>query len=214
MTDELFQDTRAADVVEAIMPHLASAGALPVAQRVEIYNRMTRALKALVGFEHPVLAPQLVPIASVQSNDYNPNKVAPPERQLLKLSMRKDGVTMAIVVADNPELGMTVVDGFHRTDTITHTPDLRESLGGYLPVVKLNKPLEERIAATVRHNMARGSHQTELSSKLVMMLRDHNWSDLRIGKELGMQPDEVLRLKQITGLAEAFKDQQFSKAWE
>lgn len=214
MNDDLFPETPASEVVEAVMPHLANAGVLPLEQRVEIYNRLTRALKALVGFEHPVLAPQLVPIEEVQANDYNPNKVAPPERQLLKLSMRKDGVTMAVVVADNDELGCTVVDGFHRTDTIRNDRELRESLAGYLPVVKLNKALDDRIASTVRHNMARGAHLTELSSKLVLMLREHNWSDTRIGKELGMQPDEVLRLKQVSGLAEAFKDQQFSKAWE
>lgn len=197
-----------------VLEHIAAAKALPLAERVAFYNAATAALAEMVGFPHPVLRPQLEPIENVKANDYNPNKVAPPERQLLKLSMRKDGVTMAVVVADNPELGCTVVDGFHRTDTIRNDRELRESLGGYLPVVKLNKALEDRIASTVRHNLARGTHLTELSSKLVLMLRDHNWSDMRIGKELGMQPDEVLRLKQITGLAEAFKDREFSKAWE
>lgn len=199
----------------ACAAHIRAAAAhYPVAERVAIYNALTKELAAMVGFPHPVLAPQLIPIDQVQANDYNPNKVAPPERQLLKLSMRRDGVTMAVVVADNPELGCTVVDGFHRTDTIRNDRELRESLHGYIPVVKLNKDLENRIASTVRHNMARGSHLTELSSKLVLMLRDHNWSDTRIGKELGMQPDEVLRLKQITGLADAFADRDFSRAWE
>lgn len=201
-------------VAAACAATLRPAANLPVEERVAIYNALTRELAALVGFPHPVLAPQLVPADEVKANDYNPNKVAPPERQLLKLSMRRDGVTMAVVVADNSELGCTVVDGFHRTDTIKNDRELRESLHGYIPVVKLNKDLENRIASTVRHNMARGSHLTELSSKLVLMLRDHNWSDTRIGKELGMQPDEVLRLKQITGLADAFADRDFSRAWE
>jgi len=202
---------------DTITAALRAASSLPDAEKVAVYNAVTSALGDMLGWPHPVLSPQLVPLSAVKGNDYNPNKVAPPERQLLKLSMLKDGVTMSVVVADNPaspELGMIVVDGFHRTDTIAHTPELRESLHGYLPVVKLNKPLEERIAATVRHNMARGTHQTELSSKLVIILQEHNWTDARIGRELGMQPDEVFRLQQITGLASAFADRDFSKAWE
>jgi len=200
--------------VETINRELEKIKDLPLAEKAEIYNSITSALKEMLDLPHPVLAPQLVPMDQVRGNDYNPNKVAPPEMQLLKLSIRKDGVTMAVVVSDNEQSSYTVVDGFHRTSVVKNDPEIAASLGGYMPVVKLNKPLEERVAATVRHNMARGSHVTELSSKLVIMLREHNWSDTRIGKELGMQPDEVFRLKQITGLAEAFQDKEFSKAWE
>lgn len=107
----------------------------------------------------------------------------------------------------------TVVDGFHRTTVIQHDKDIRESLHGYVPVSRLNKSLEDRITSTVRHNMARGTHQVELSAKLVVLLKKHNWTNARIGLELGMDADEVLRLKQITGIAEAFKDEEFSKSW-
>lgn len=199
---------------EDIVGRIAAAASLPLDERVAIYNAATQALKELVGFPHPCLAPQLVPAASVKGNDYNPNKVAPPEMQLLKVSIRKDGLTMPVVVADDAESGRTVVDGFHRTEVASHDKEVSASLSGYLPVVKLDKPLADRIASTVRHNMARGTHQTELSAKLVLMLRDHDWSDERIAKELGMQADEVLRLKQVTGLAAAFADREFSRAWE
>lgn len=121
---------------------------------------------------------------------------------------------MPVVVADDGEGEQVVVDGFHRTTIVKTKTDIRASTGGYLPVVKLNKTVEDRITATVRHNMARGSHQVELTAKLVTALRKHNWTNARIGLELGMDPDEVLRLKQITGLAEAFAHEDFSRAWE
>jgi ParB-like chromosome segregation protein Spo0J len=192
---------------------LAAMAQRPLADRVALYNRMTQAAAAMVGLPHPVLAPQLVPVEQVHGNDYNPNKVAPPEMRLLELSIRKDGLTMPIVAADDPDGGMVVVDGFHRTTVVKHCADVRLSTGGYLPVVRLNKSVEDRITATVRHNIARGSHQVELTAKLVTALKKHHWTNERIGKELGMDPDEVLRLKQITGLAEAFSHQEFSRAW-
>lgn len=183
---------------------------LTVDERVKIFNEYTQALYDWIGIKHPVLNVHLVPLDEVKANDYNPNAVAPPEMALLKLSIRKDGLTMPVVVGEDN----IVIDGFHRTATCQHTKDIRESLHGYMPVSRLIKPLEDRITSTVRHNMARGSHQVELSAKLVTMLKKHNWSNARIGKELGMDADEVLRLKQITGLAEAFADREFSKSWE
>ena len=136
--------------------------------------------------------------------------------KLLKLSIRKDGVTMPVVVADQSDKKKpyVVVDGFHRTTIIQNDKEVNESLAGYVPVSKLNKSIEDRITSTVRHNMARGTHQVELSAKLVAMLKKHNWTNARIGMELGMDADEVLRLKQITGLAELFKDREFSNSWE
>ena len=184
-------------------------------EKVQVYNRILAEAYEFIGVEHPVLKVQLVPVESVEGNDYNPNKVAPPEMELLKLSIRKDGLTMPVVVANKTEGdGYVVVDGFHRTTVCKNSGDVRESLNGYLPVTLLNKTIEDRVTATVRHNMARGTHQVELSAKLVTFLKKHNWTNARIGKELGMDPDEVLRLKQITGLAEAFADKDFSKSWE
>ena len=183
-------------------------------EKVKLFNQLQNELKLAIGLDHPVLGVQLVKCEDVESNTYNPNKVAPPEMRLLHLSIKKDGFTMPVVVADKPEgNGYVVVDGFHRTTVAKNKKDVRDSLGGYLPVVKLNKSIEERVTSTVRHNMARGSHATELSAKLVTMLKKHNWTDEKIGKELGMDAEEVLRLKQVTGLAEAFKDGQFSQSW-
>lgn len=162
---------------------------------------------------HPATCPQLVPVDDVRGNDYNPNKVAPPEMQLLRLSLLKDGFTMPVVVAGDRK-GYVVVDGFHRRQLAKTDAQIRKSLGGYLPVVRLDKSIEDRITSTVRHNMARGSHQVELTARLVTLLRRHNWTNERIGKELGMDPDEVLRLKQMQGLAEVFADREFSRAWD
>ena len=120
---------------------------------------------------------------------------------------------MPVVVAGD-EKGYVVVDGSHRRQVAKNDAQVRESLGGYLPVVGLDKGIEDRITSTVRHNMARGTHQVELTAKLVTLLRKHDWTNERIGKELGMDPDEVLRLKQMQGLAEAFADREFSQAWD
>lgn len=159
---------------------------------------------------HPVSRVQWVPSELVYANDYNPNSVAPPEMKLLEISIKTDGFTQPIV-AWKTEDGYEVVDGFHR-----HM--VGKKLGmSHLPVVVLNDEntsKEERIAATIRHNRARGKHQVKAMSDIVVELSRRNWSDERIGKELGMDADEVLRLKQITGLAELFQDKQYSKAWE
>lgn len=190
---------------------------LSLDEKVEFFNEHTQQLYEWLGLNHPALNVQLVKSNEVIGNDYNPNKVAPPEMNLLKVSIKKDGFTMPVVVADNQDdkkHPYVVVDGFHRTTVAQHDKSVNKSLHGYLPVSKLNKDIQNRISATVRHNMARGSHQVELSAKLVVMLKKHNWSDARIGKEIGMDADEVLRLKQITGLAEAFSDKEFSKSWE
>lgn len=193
---------------------LKQASKLPPTERIALYNRLSAKLKAMVGLDHPVLGVELVPAEKILSNDYNPNRVAPPEMRLLKLSIAKDGVTMPIVVVGNPDGTHTIVDGFHRTAIIKSDAGIIASLAGHIPVVNLDRTLESRIAATVRHNMARGSHQVEMTARLVTALKEYSWSNERIGRELGMDADEVLRLKQITGLAEAFQDHEFSKAWE
>jgi len=184
-------------------------------EKIKVYNQISQELYDFLKIEHPVLNVQLVPVADVEANDYNPNKVAPPEMKLLKLSIKKDGLTMPIVAANqNGNDKYVVVDGFHRRQHILNDKQIRESLYGYIPISKLNKNIDDRITSTVRHNMARGTHQVELSANLIVLLRKHNWTNARIGIELGMDADEVLRLKQITGLAEAFKDKEFSNSWE
>lgn len=185
-------------------------------EKVKIYNELSNDIYKFLGISHPALNVQLVKIDEIQGNDYNPNKVAPPEMRLLTLSIKKDGITMPVVVADQKKKKQpyVVVDGFHRRTVAKANKEINESLHGYLPVSKLNKSLEDRITSTVRHNMARGTHKVELSANLVAMLRKHNWTNARIGMELGMDADEVLRLKQVTGLLELFKDREFSKSWE
>ncbi|MFA5703756.1 MAG: ParB/RepB/Spo0J family partition protein [Advenella sp.] len=159
---------------------------------------------------HPVSNVQWVSAELVYANDYNPNKVAPPEMKLLRRSIEANGYTQPIVVW-RTEYGLEVVDGFHRNI-------VGKELGfTHLPVVIINEDSTERgdrIAATIRHNRARGKHQISAMSDIVVELSRRNWSDKKIGKELGMDPDEVLRLKQITGLAELFADEEFSEAWE
>lgn len=184
-------------------------------EKVEIFNEVSQLVYDFMQVNHPALNVQLVKADQVEGNDYNPNKVAPPEMKLLMLSIRKDGLTMPVVVADqdNKKRPYVVVDGFHRTRVVQTCKDVNDSLHGYIPASKLNKSIEDRITATVRHNMARGTHQVELSAKLVAMLKKHNWTNARIGMELGMDADEVLRLKQITGLTELFSDKEFSKSW-
>jgi hypothetical protein len=201
-------------VTEKLAEYLAAMQGSPLEQRVAIFNQVSAMMKDFVGLPHPVLGVKLVKLEQVNANDYNPNVVAPPEMRLLQLSIRKDGMTMPVVAARaSAAEKFDIVDGFHRKTVVTNTTDIRESLGGYIPLVELNKSIEDRMTSTVRHNMARGTHQVELSAKLVTALKKHDWTNQRIGMELGMDPDEVLRLKQITGLAEAFKDGDFSKSW-
>jgi len=161
--------------------------------------------------EHPVSNVRWVPANKVHGNDYNPNVVAPPEMKLLRLSIEADGFTQPIVVWKTDEGDYEVVDGFHR-----HLVGIDLGLS-YLPVVVVNNDRTDRgdrVASTIRHNRARGKHTIAGMSDIVLELSRRNWSDRRIANELGMEPDEVLRLKQITGLADAFSNQEFSEAWE
>jgi ParB-like chromosome segregation protein Spo0J len=152
----------------------------------------------------------------VRANDYNPNSVAPPEMRLLEHSVHEDGFTQPIVTWVDGE-DYEVVDGFHRNRVGREVADIRERLMGLLPVTVINDgrlDRGDRIAATIRHNRARGKHRVEAMSDIVVELKRRNWSDAKIGRELGMDPDEVLRLAQISGLAEMFADRDFSEAWE
>lgn len=161
---------------------------------------------------HPVSRVRWVDAGRVHANDYNPNTVARPEMELLRLSIEQDGYTQPIVVWEVESGSYEVVDGFHRYRVGV------EMLGlSHLPVVVVNTERTDRgdrIASTIRHNRARGKHQVGAMSDIVQELARRNWSDAKIGKHLGMEPDEVLRLKQIGGLAELFADEEFSEAWE
>jgi len=150
------------------------------------------------------------------ANDYNPNSVAPPEMELLRLSIDADGYTQPIVTMEH-DSQCEVIDGFHRHRVGKECPDIQSRVHGYLPLVQIRASQTDkasRMASTVRHNRARGKHKVEAMSDMVIELKRRNWSDDRICKELGMDKDEVLRLCQISGLSEIFSGQEFSKAWE
>lgn len=153
---------------------------------------------------------------SVRANDYNPNSVAPPEMELLRLSIMEDGYTQPIVTNLEEDVRV-VVDGFHRNRVGRECEDVQKRIQGYLPVVQIRATQvdkEHRMASTIRHNRARGKHQVEAMTAIVLDLKRRNWTDTKIGKQLGMDQDEVLRLMQIGGLADAFADKEFSEAWE
>lgn len=166
-------------------------------------------------FKSPVYGIKAVPIEKIHANAYNPNSVATPEMKLLYDSIKNDGYTMPIVcyyIEENDTY--EIVDGFHRYLTMKNHKDIYERENGKLPVSIIDKPLSERMASTIRHNRARGSHDVDLMSKIVGELHELGRTDTWIMKHLGMDADEVLRLKQISGLASLFKDKDFSKGWE
>lgn len=168
----------------------------------------------MANFKSPVYGVIAVPIEKIVPNTYNPNSVAPPEMRLLYDSIKEDGYTMPIVCYyDKKEDVYVIVDGFHRYRVMLDYPDIREREGGMLPVSVINKSIENRMASTIRHNRARGSHDVDLMSNIVMELHELGRSDAWISKHLGMDKDEILRLKQITGLTSLFKDVNFGEAW-
>jgi len=163
----------------------------------------------------PVYNVIAVPVEKIQANAYNPNSVASPEMKLLYESILNDGYTMPIVCYYLPEIDKyEIVDGFHRYTIINKHKDIFDREEGKLPVVVIDKDITNRMASTIRHNRARGSHSVDLMSNIVAELLEMGKSDGWIAKHLGMDADELLRLKQITGLASLFKDKEFSKSWE
>lgn len=185
--------------------------------KIDAINTIKLKLHSLSPFKNePVDCVVWVKNESVVANDYNPNSVAPPEMELLQHSIEKDGYTQPIVTWKTEE-GHEVIDGFHRNRVGKECEQVCSRVMGYLPVVVVNEDITDRgdrISSTIRHNRARGKHKIESMSDIVVELKRRNWSDAKIAKELGMDRDEVLRLCQITGLAEMFKDREFSEAWE
>ena len=163
----------------------------------------------------PVYNVQAVPIEKIRANSYNPNAVAPPEMKLLELSVWEDGYTMPVVCYYLPDEDIyEIVDGYHRYTILKNSKRIHDREKGMLPVVVIQKDESNRMASTIRHNRARGSHNIELMSNIVSELTKAGMSDAWILKHIGMDADELLRLKQITGLAELFKDKEFSNSWE
>lgn len=196
---------------------VAALSEMPAEDRVDALNDVRAQLHAVSPLRHhPVDLVLWVPAHDVEANDYNPNTVATPEMTLLQRSIEADGYTQPVVTwADGGR--RETVDGYHRGEIGRSCEPVRRSTLGYLPVTTANADRTDRgdrVASTIRHNRARGKHQIDAMSEIVRDLAKRNWSDKKIGMELGMEPDEVLRLKQISGLAELFADRSFSEAWE
>ena len=187
-------------------------------ERIDAINAIRLALREHSPMKRePVDCVLWVRAEQLHANDYNPNSVAPPEMRLLQLSIMADGYTQPIVAWPDAEGSYEVVDGFHRNRVGREVGAVRKRVHGRLPIAVINTERtgkEDRIAATIRHNRARGKHQVDAMADIVLDLARRNWSDEKIATELGMEPDEVLRLKQITGLAELFAEREFSQAWE
>ncbi|MRS90120.1 hypothetical protein GJV04_08720 [Enterobacteriaceae bacterium RIT714] len=185
--------------------------------KIEAINSFREAIHEISPFrEQPVDCVLWIKQADITANDYNPNTVAPPEKQLLFKSLEMDGFTQPIVVTEDRPHHYEIVDGYHRHDIGTHRAIIKRQLKGYLPVTCLRKERQEkfdRMASTIRHNRARGRHQINAMSDIVRELALLGWDDIKIGAELGMDCDEVLRLKQINGLQELFADRRYSEAW-
>ncbi len=185
--------------------------------RVEAINRIRQQLSKHSPFKsEPVDCVQWVVADQVTANDYNPNSVAPPEMKLLEHSITEDGYTQPIVSWQRNGV-FEVVDGFHRHRVGRESQAVRTRVHGYLPCVVINNERQDksdRMAATIRHNRARGEHRVESMADIVVELKRRFWSDQKIAVELGMDPDEVLRLTQVTGLAGLFADRSFSDAWQ
>lgn len=203
--------------MKRIIEEIKKLSKLKTPALVDAINEIKKELHKISPMRgEPVDCVLWVPFDSVVANDYNPNSVAPPEMKLLELSILADGYTQPIVTSKQENI-REVVDGFHRNRVGKECEEVKKRVMGYLPVVTINEDRQDkgdRMAATIRHNRARGKHRVDAMSEIVMELKKRNWSDEKIGKNLGMDPDEVLRLAQITGLAEIFKDREFSQSWE
>lgn len=168
-----------------------------------------------MGYTSPVYNVISVPVEKVKPNSYNPNAVAPPEMKLLYESIREDGYTMPVVCYYSKEKDIyVIVDGFHRYRVMMEHKDIYERENGMLPVSVIDKSIDRRMVSTIRHNRARGNHDVDLMSNIIKDLHEIGRSDAWISKHLGMERDEILRLKQITGLAALFKDVNFGQAWK
>ncbi|MFN7508567.1 MAG: IbrB-like domain-containing protein [Betaproteobacteria bacterium] len=210
-------DLTAAGLVEEARALFARFADLDNDNRIDAINAIRLALREHSPMKRePVDCVLWVRAEQLHANDYNPNSVAPPEMRLLQLSIMADGYTQPIVAWPDAEGSYEVVDGFHRNRVGREVGAVRKRVHGRLPIAVINTERtgkEDRVAATIRHNRARGKHQVDAMADIVIDLARRNWSDEKIATELGMEPDEVLRLKQITGLAELFSEREFSQAW-
>ncbi len=190
---------------------------LPEYEKVNIINQIRVALALHSPMrDHPIDLVLWVPIDDVRKNEYNPNSVAPTELKLLETSIAEDGYTQPVVTWIS-DTGREIIDGFHRSKVARESAAVAAAVQGFLPVTTVRNRQtgkSNRMASTIRHNRARGTHSVDAMSEIVLELKARNWKTSRICKELGMEEDEVLRLCQVTGLSGLFSDVEFSLAWE
>lgn len=204
--------------LQTVKEFIYGLSGMDIESRVSIINELRESLHEISPFKsEPVDFVKWVKNPLVHANDYNPNSVAPPEMELLRLSIASDGYTQPIVAMPDESDKYEVIDGFHRHRVGKECDDIQSRVHGYLPLVEIKterRDKNDRMASTIRHNRARGKHKVEAMSDIVIELKRRNWSDEKIATQLGMEPDEVLRLCQISGLSELFSDREFSQAWE
>lgn len=204
-------------MLETLKLMLDKVNEMNLQDKVDVINEMRAAIHEVSPFKsEPVDYVKWVINSDVRANDYNPNSVAAPEMELLERSIDADGYTQPIVSWPHDDY-VEVIDGFHRHRVGKESKIIQERVKGYLPTVIIKESQTDqnnRMASTIRHNRARGKHKVESMAEIVLDLKRRNWSPKKIAKELGMDQDEVLRLSQITGLAEMFADNEFSEAWE
>jgi hypothetical protein len=187
-----------------------------VDDKVEFINSLKEFIfKELSVIKQPIDFVRWIPIDKVEPNDYNPNSVAKVEMGLLYKSIKHDGYTQPIVtIYDSEKDKYIIVDGFHRYFTCKTNKDIRERNMGYLPCVVIEKDINERMAATVRHNRARGEHSVTGMGNMVFEMLQNGWTDEEICNHLGMEPEEILKLKHITGFSKLFNDVEYQKSWQ
>ena len=204
-------------IIEHVEQWVEKLKTLPLADQVRELNAARMLMHEAGPFaREPVDCVQWVHTDSIKANDYNPNSVAPPEMELLRLSILEDGYTQPVVAWQRDGIH-EVVDGFHRNRVGRECLEVRSRIRSYLPLAVINSEREDRgdrIASTIRHNRARGKHAVAAMSDIVIELKRRNWADEKISRELGMDQDEILRLCQISGLSDLFSDQEFSKSWD
>jgi ParB-like chromosome segregation protein Spo0J len=216
--EDQLQLTLNASDEQSTISYIKQIEMMPLEQKVDAINRIREALHEVSPFNtEPVDFVKWVKNPLVHANDYNPNSVAPPEMALLHRSIQADGYTQPIVSMLDLDGRYEVIDGFHRHRVGKECEDIQSRVHGYLPLVQIRESQTDRnnrMAATIRHNRARGEHSVSSMADIVIELKRRFWSDEKIAKELGMDADEVLRLTQVTGLAGLFAEREFSEAWE
>jgi ParB-like chromosome segregation protein Spo0J len=217
MQEQLLFEGVSESIVTRSIEVFSNLDEMDIDDKISTINRIRVELSRHSPFnKEPVDCVQWIPSSRVIANDYNPNSVAPPEMKLLEHSISEDGYTQPIVSWSRDGI-YEVIDGFHRHRVGKESEYVRNRIHGYLPAVVINAGRDDkgdRMAATIRHNRARGEHKVDSMADIVVELKRRFWSDEKIAEELGMEPDEVLRMQQVTGLAGLFADREFSEAWE